>query len=181
MSNMFLHRRQVIDSKLQKLKAPAEKLWNCLGIRPIRFLNKQDSSRAVRVDFWANSPFAPFNPPREIFFLNSDLLDLVSQDQGANRWRPLPQSHSARNWLVPLLSSYSHFNSKRSLLKSTSWSNITLLAVISVFAKSPYLHFINSHWRESVVPQNCRSTWGFWPSRSLAKDKSAKVLADGNA
>jgi hypothetical protein len=57
MSNMFLHFRQVIDSRLQNEASRATKLWKYRTIRSIKLLNKWMSLRVLLVE--ANKQIAP--------------------------------------------------------------------------------------------------------------------------
>lgn len=72
MSNMFLHFRQVIDSKLPNDYIGQAKLWKFHRIRTIKVLNKWDDSLVLLVE--ADQQILPLcpssNPQAGLYFLN---------------------------------------------------------------------------------------------------------------
>lgn len=70
LSNMFLHFRQVIDSRLQKYRSRRKNLWNWLAIRSIKELNKRKNCAGIDwVEAESNLPrcFSP-NPSERPYF-----------------------------------------------------------------------------------------------------------------
>lgn len=75
MSNMFLHFRQVIDSRLQKDGVKGTKLWNYRTIRSIKLLNKWTTLRVLLVEAVKQIlPLCLLNPSSGTVFSKSDLL-----------------------------------------------------------------------------------------------------------
>jgi hypothetical protein len=87
MSNIFLHFRQVIDSKPQKAMESERKLWKDRGIASIKLLNKRDEfAGSYRLKLV--SKFAPLLSSIcqcEFLFKNPNGRPSIGERLGANR------------------------------------------------------------------------------------------------